>query len=61
MEDYSITWKYLVEEMGRKYGISTTNAIHRPLSEIFELLYGIWDEYVDIKKAIYAQNRKEHI
>lgn len=47
MEDYTITWQYLVEKMKEKYDIQLNSTERFSFGEIEYKLGCIWREYVD--------------
>ena len=50
--DYSISWKYIVDKMRDKYGISPDNEEKVAFGKITALMLDIWDDYFD---RLYAQ------
>ena len=46
-KDYSITWKYIVEAMEKKFDYSPDSEIREPMGRFIHLLDRIWDDYYD--------------
>ncbi len=47
MEDYSISWKYIIEVMEKKFDLSPTSEKKMPMGQILRYLDIIWDDYYD--------------
>lgn len=45
--DFLITWKYIVEEMQRKFGFSPTNEEKLSYGEFERYMGAIWSDFVD--------------
>ncbi len=56
-KDYSITWRYIVDEMESRYGINPNDEENYAFGEIISLLNEIWKDYF---LTLYkAEQRKE--
>lgn len=59
LQDYSITWQYIVETMKEKYGIQPDSTEKFSMREIEAYIETIWEEYVDKLDDYY--NRRERV
>lgn len=59
MEDYSITWKYLVDKMKEKHDINPNSTERFSFGEIEYKLECIWREYYDKLKKDYRGTNRE--
>ena len=48
VDDYRITWDYIVDRMESKYGFKPDNEEKCSFGELMKYLSDIWEEYVDI-------------
>ena len=46
-KDYSISWKYIVEVMEKKFGISPKSIEKMSMGQILKYLDIIWGDYCD--------------
>ena len=61
MVDYCITWSYIVERMGTKYGFYPNNTEKLSMGEIEKYLNDIWNEFFEMKLAEEQEELKNEI
>lgn len=54
-EDFTISWRYIIERMESRFGIKPDDETKVPFGELETKFLGIWGEYVD---AIVARRNK---
>ena len=57
--DYSITWKYIVEQMDEKFGIPFDSTELFSMEKIAAYIEKIWNDFFDEK--LKSENRKDVI
>ena len=57
--DYRITWKYICEQMGEKFGITPFSEELCSMGELKAYVDKIWSDFVDNKNIEYSKLREE--
>ena len=57
--DYRISWKYICEEMGKRFGITPFSDELCSMSELEAYMEKIWDDFCKVKDIEYMKLREE--